>query len=191
MLQGSAHFKHPAGGAYDRELIDNVRPPGWRNPRPRDPLPPARHRRRAGGAGRGARRRRARRDRCAHRARPARRRLPELRLHPVEAPDPHGTRLCGHAQRRQIRRLRSGRHPGRLRDGDGAHAADPGAPQSGRFGATPRRKRHRRVLRRRRVSSAAMPSTSTAPGCGSRRRSSPPARARCCRRFRGWPKPAT
>jgi len=37
MLQGSAHFKHPAGGAYDRELIDNVRPPGWRNPRPRDP----------------------------------------------------------------------------------------------------------------------------------------------------------
>src|SRR5678816_2391890 len=36
MLQGSAHFKHPAGGAYDRELVDNVRPPGWRNPRPRD-----------------------------------------------------------------------------------------------------------------------------------------------------------
>jgi pyruvate/2-oxoglutarate dehydrogenase complex dihydrolipoamide dehydrogenase (E3) component len=36
MLQGSAHFKHPAGGPYDRELLDSVRPPGWRNPRPRD-----------------------------------------------------------------------------------------------------------------------------------------------------------
>ena len=37
MLQGFAHFKHPAGGSYNRELIDNVRPPGWRKPRPRDP----------------------------------------------------------------------------------------------------------------------------------------------------------
>jgi pyruvate/2-oxoglutarate dehydrogenase complex dihydrolipoamide dehydrogenase (E3) component len=37
MLQGSAHFNRPAGGVHDRELLDNVRPPGWRNPRPRDP----------------------------------------------------------------------------------------------------------------------------------------------------------
>jgi len=37
MSLGSAPFKHPAGGRHDRELVDNVRPPGWRNPRPRDP----------------------------------------------------------------------------------------------------------------------------------------------------------
>jgi pyruvate/2-oxoglutarate dehydrogenase complex dihydrolipoamide dehydrogenase (E3) component len=37
MLQGSVPFKHPVRGAHDRELLDNVRPPGWRNPRPRDP----------------------------------------------------------------------------------------------------------------------------------------------------------
>jgi pyruvate/2-oxoglutarate dehydrogenase complex dihydrolipoamide dehydrogenase (E3) component len=37
MLHGSTHFNRPAGGAHDRELLDNVRPAGWRNPRPRDP----------------------------------------------------------------------------------------------------------------------------------------------------------
>lgn len=37
MLQAHSSFKHPNGGPYDRELLDNVRPPGWRNPRPRDP----------------------------------------------------------------------------------------------------------------------------------------------------------
>jgi pyruvate/2-oxoglutarate dehydrogenase complex dihydrolipoamide dehydrogenase (E3) component len=37
VLHGSAHLKRPAGGAHDRELFDNVRPPVWRNPRPRDP----------------------------------------------------------------------------------------------------------------------------------------------------------
>jgi pyruvate/2-oxoglutarate dehydrogenase complex dihydrolipoamide dehydrogenase (E3) component len=36
MSQGAAHFRHPAWGVHDRELIDNVRPPNWRNPRPRD-----------------------------------------------------------------------------------------------------------------------------------------------------------
>ena len=37
MSQAHPHFKHPHGGPHDRELLDNVRPPGWRNPRPRDP----------------------------------------------------------------------------------------------------------------------------------------------------------
>jgi hypothetical protein len=29
-------FVHPHGGADDRELLANVRPPDWRNPTPRD-----------------------------------------------------------------------------------------------------------------------------------------------------------
>jgi pyruvate/2-oxoglutarate dehydrogenase complex dihydrolipoamide dehydrogenase (E3) component len=37
MSREAAHFRHPVGGVHDRELLGNVRPAGWRNPRPRDP----------------------------------------------------------------------------------------------------------------------------------------------------------
>ena len=37
MSQAHPPFKHPDAGPHDRELLGHVRPPGWRNPRPRDP----------------------------------------------------------------------------------------------------------------------------------------------------------
>ena len=37
MPQGHPAIEHPDEGRHDRELCDNVRPAGWRNPRPRDP----------------------------------------------------------------------------------------------------------------------------------------------------------
>lgn len=39
MQQYHLPFNHPAQGPHDRELCDNVRPPDWRNPQPRDPYP--------------------------------------------------------------------------------------------------------------------------------------------------------
>ena len=37
MLQDHPAIATPTQGPHDRELNDNVRPPGWRNPRPREP----------------------------------------------------------------------------------------------------------------------------------------------------------
>ena len=81
----------------------------WRNPEPADAIRAGGRRRRLGRAGGGAGRGGVRRASRAGRARPARRRLPQLRLRAVEGADPHARAVCGDARRRALRCARAGR----------------------------------------------------------------------------------
>ena len=181
MTNSSARQEHamqpdepPPGGSLDdrfhRALVDNVHPPAWRNPKF------------AGeydlvviGAGPGGLT--AAREAAALGAKVAlieRDLIGGDRLNVGCVPSKAIIRTARlYAEMRDAARFRragAGRHRHRLSQGDGADAADPGAPQPGRFGAAIERGGRRRVFRRGALCWNRHASRSPATCCASGRR---------------------
>ena len=146
---GSHALKHEPLDAYNLALTENLHPAGWVNPDARRPLQHGGDRRGHGGSRDGGGRCDTRREGRAGRARLDGRRLPELRMRPVEGADSIGARGGGGSRRGALRRRSAAGRAREFSGGDGADAQAARRAQPDRFRQSISRAGRRRVHRRR------------------------------------------